>query len=96
MKTAILTFLKTIGLKILVQWWENRGKDTAANLKDELMELVDARIELFEQDLKAHYGVRETAKDHLLIKDQVTGKVLKLYIADNHIKSELYEDKADK
>jgi hypothetical protein len=96
MKATILNFLRAFGLKVFTDWWNGRGKDKVGDFKDEILDFVNERLDIVEKELKATYGIRESIKDHILVRDQGNGKIIKIYVADNHIKSESYEDKADK
>jgi hypothetical protein len=91
MKASLIAILKSVGLKVLTDWWENRGKDRVADFKDELIEYFEARIDLVEKQLKDEYGVREHAHDYILMKDNKTGDIYKLFISDKVIHNERYE-----
>lgn len=93
MKTTIISFLKTIGLKVLGDWWENRGKDKIADFKDEVVDYIEARFDLVEKQLKEDYGVREHAHDYILLRDNKTEEVYKIFIEDKVIHNERYQSK---
>lgn len=89
---TILNLLKSVGLKLVADWWESRGKDRLGDLKDEIIQYVEDRVDIVEKELKASYGIRETVRDHVVLRDQVTHKSYKIFIANAQIKSEIFHE----